>query len=315
MRFLALLAVVALAAPAAADEPRARCAACSFIPPGAIGTGDLVIADEICTSRDNGVTRYACMSAAIDANWAYLTNMGWRITGSTSGTALYLDSGNIIFGASALGIRSTSQNARVTFTASDGIDFATTNGSVQWSINPTTGNLDGTLQSRSVLAQGFQLFRAQGTAGSGTGYTTNETAQVVHQVHKITVARTALTAAATTEDETIWTVPAKTRVMRVIVDVTAAFDDAAGPITAVTIQCGPSAGSATYVPATSVFTVNTIGDVAAEIGTALTSATIADIPSFSATTAISCRFTSTGGNLSTLTTGSATFYIEHMVYP
>lgn len=154
-----------------------------------------------------------------------------------------------------------------------------------------------------------------GVAGSGTGYTTDETALARTFVHKITITRAALTAAATTEDETPWTLPAKTRLTRVVIDVTQAFDDAAGPISAVTVQCGPSAGSTAYVPATSVFTVNTIGDVAAEIGASLLSATVADIPSFSSTTAISCRFTSTGGNLSTLTTGSATFYIEGTVFP
>lgn len=193
--------------------------------------------------------------------------------------------------------------------------YATNGGNVQWSINGTTGNLEGTGDNGVTVPGTVFVTSLSGTAGSGTGYTTNSTGAVQHKIHSITVTRAALTAAATTEDETIWTVPAKTRVIRIIVDVTQAFDDAAGPISAVTIGCGPSAGSAAYVATSSVFTVNTIGDVAAEIGTGLTSATIADIPSFSGTTAISCRFTSTGGNLSTLTTGSATFYIEHLVYP
>jgi hypothetical protein len=200
------------------------------------------------------------------------------------------------------------------------LELRASNGVVQWSILGASGNLTSG-PGRSVSTTGnasfgtYDISTNSGTAGSGTGYTTIATGSMSHRVHKITVARTALTAAATTEDETIWTVPPKTRLMRIIVDVGAAFDDAAGPISAVTIMCGTSGGSAVYVATSSVFTVNTIGDVAAEIGTSLTAATVADIPSFSGTQAIVCRFTSTGGNLSTLTTGSATFYIEHLVYP
>jgi hypothetical protein len=166
-----------------------------------------------------------------------------------------------------------------------------------------------------ITGAGPSLPQNAGTAGSGTGITTGRTAALQHYVHKITVARTALTAAATTQDVTIWTVPAKTRVLRMVEDVTAAFDDAAGPISAVTTTCGTSAGGAQYLASGSVFSVNTLGDVAAEIGAGLTSATVADIPSFSATTAIQCRWTSTGGNLSTLTTGSSDFYIEAVTYP
>lgn len=154
-----------------------------------------------------------------------------------------------------------------------------------------------------------------GVAGSGTGFTSNANSYIVHKVDKITVDRTALTAAATTQDITFWTVPAKTRVLREIADVTQAFDDGAGPISAVTMTCGTTAGGSQYLNSGSVFAVTTLGDVAAEIGAGLLSATVADIPSFSTTTAVQCRFTSTGGNLSTLTTGSVTYYLELLVYP
>lgn len=205
---------------------------------------------------------------------------------------------------------------------------ATATGAGGFTANTTTGN-DGF----AIATEGARMrtgpdtyFRengtrqessqgVDGTAGSGTGYTTNQTSALGHQIHKITILRTALTAAATTEDETIWTMPAKTRLLRIVGDVTQAFDDAGGPISAMTVMCGTSGGSNVYTPATSVFTVTTVGDVAAEIGANLLSATVADIPSMSATQAIVCRFTSTGGNLSTLTTGSITFYIVHEVLP
>lgn len=170
-----------------------------------------------------------------------------------------------------------------------------------------------TSQRFDTLAN-FNNTGSAGTAGSGTGVTVNNTGSQRAWVHKITVARTNLTAAATTQDVTVWTLPAKTRLVAVIVDGTAAFDDAAGPISALTITCGKTAGGAEYVLSGSLFTVNTLGDATGEVGASLTSY-FGDIPSWSATTAVTCRFTSTGGNLSTLTTGSATFYLEMTTYP
>lgn len=154
---------------------------------------------------------------------------------------------------------------------------------------------------------------AIGTAGSGTGFTTNSTGAVVHQVHKITVTEAALDAAATS-DETIWTVAAKTRVLRVIADVTATF--ANGGITDMDVTCGTTAGGNQYLISFDVDTATgTYGDAAAEIGAGLLSATVADIPSWSGTTAVQCRFTCAGANCDQATTGSVTFYIEHLVYP
>lgn len=152
-----------------------------------------------------------------------------------------------------------------------------------------------------------------GTPGSGTGFTTNNTGQVVHAVHKITIGEAALDAAGTS-DETIWTVPAKTRVLRMVADVTATFSG--GAITDMDVVCGPSAGSNGYLISFDVDTaIGTYGEVAAEIGANLLSATYADIPSWSTTTAIICRFTCGGGNCDTATQGSMTLYIEHLVYP
>jgi hypothetical protein len=153
-----------------------------------------------------------------------------------------------------------------------------------------------------------------GTAGSGTGISTIKTGLVRTFVSKITVARTALTAAATTQDITLWTIPAKTRMWRLIADVTAAFDDAAGPISAVTLTCGKTAGGNEYLLSKSVFATTQMGTVTGEVGASLATY-FGDIPSWSATTAVQCRWTSTGGNLSTLTTGSATFYLEWTNYP
>ena len=153
-----------------------------------------------------------------------------------------------------------------------------------------------------------------GTAGSGTGITANDTGFVGHRVHKVTIDETALSAAATTEDETAWTIPAKTRLLRISGHVTVAFAGTA--ITDVKIMCGTSGGSNVYLISQDVDVLNAaLGDVAADIGASLTAATVADIPSVTATQAIVCRFTCTGANCVAMTAGSVSLFIEHIVYP
>lgn len=154
---------------------------------------------------------------------------------------------------------------------------------------------------------------AAGTAGSGTGYTTNSVGIIPFKVHKITVTEAALDNAATS-DEVIWIVQAKTRVIRVIADVTQTFSG--GGITDMDVTCGTTAGGNQYLLTHDVDTaIGTYGDVAAEIGAGLLSATVADIPSWSATTSVQCRFTCVGANCTAATQGSVTYYIEHLVYP
>jgi hypothetical protein len=175
------------------------------------------------------------------------------------------------------------------------------------------GNSIATVAAFSTLVD-YTNSGITGTRGSGTGISIVKEGSIRNVVNKISVARTALTNASTTQDVTIWTIPAKTRFWRLIADVTAAFDDAAGPISAVTMTCGKTAGGAEYLVSGSVFTVTTLGDATGEVGASLNTY-FGDIPSWSATTAVQCRFTSTGGNLSTLTTGSVTFYLEWITYP
>lgn len=152
-----------------------------------------------------------------------------------------------------------------------------------------------------------------GTAGSGTGYTTANSATVREFVHKITVAETALTGAATTEDETIWTIPAKTKVTRMIAQVTATFTG--GTISDFDVTCGITAGGNEYLVSFDIDTATGVfGDAEAELGTGLAGG-IGNIPSFSGTTAVQCRFTSVGDNVVNATAGSVTFYIEGVVYP
>lgn len=151
-----------------------------------------------------------------------------------------------------------------------------------------------------------------GTAGSGTGITVNYTAALQRFVHKITIAETALTGAATTEDETIWTLPAKTKVTRMIADVTQVF--AGGTITDFDVTCGTSAGGNQFLVTFDIDTaIGTYGDAEAELGTGLAGG-IGSV-NWGGTTVVQCRFTSVGGNVVAATTGSMTLYIEGVLYP
>lgn len=105
-------------------------------------------------------------------------------------------------------------------------------------------------------------------------------------------------------------IPAKARVTRVVADVTEAFDDGAGPIGTTSIGCGPTAGTVTYIATGAINSINVRGDSNLEQGSAVES-----IPGWSAATDLWCTFSTSGGNLNTLTTGALTIYIEYIQYP
>lgn len=152
-----------------------------------------------------------------------------------------------------------------------------------------------------------------GTAGSGTGITANNTAELRTFVNKITVTEAALTAAAASQDITLWTVAAQTKITRVIAQSTAGFTG--GSVSNMTITVGKAAGTAEYLASGSIFGAAVLGDVVAEMGAGLKSATLDDFPNFAGAGTISCRFTATGDNVVNCTAGSVTFWIEGTVYP
>lgn len=156
-----------------------------------------------------------------------------------------------------------------------------------------------------------------GTAGSGSGITVNSTSLVRHFVHKTTIDKNAMTAAATT-DITLWTTPANSRLIRIVADVITPF--AGGALSAVTVTCGSAAGGNQYLLSNSFFTAaNVWGDAAGEVGAGLLTATWADFGAASSGTngaiTVTCRFTCTTANCNAATAGSATFYIEGVTYP
>lgn len=216
-----------------------------------------------------------------------------------------------------LGIFGSARAAYGAIASGDGNFYTTAAGLVMMADNAsgiikfaTGGNTE---TGRISTGGQLQMTAGNGTAGSGTGITVNATGTIRPFVHKITVAETALAAAATS-DITLWTVPAKTRMLRLVAAVTA--QHTGGGVTAVDVTCGTSAGGNQYLLSFDAdAAAATFGDVAAEIGAGLLSATVADIPSFSGTTAVQCRYTCTGGNCDLLTAGSTTFYLEGVTYP
>jgi len=149
------------------------------------------------------------------------------------------------------------------------------------------------------------------TAGSGTGLTVNSTGNVNRQVYKVTVTYAGFSAAATTADKTIATLPAKTKIVGFYADTTAAFTGGAVSATALTV--GKSAGGVEYIATHDVLSAAIVRGLAdADMGTELTRAAAIQggaIVNWAATTTVSARITTTTANTNALTAGSVTFYI------
>lgn len=165
----------------------------------------------------------------------------------------------------------------------------------------------------SVNVDGDRVFKQSGTAPTATGVTVKSVGDMAHRVHKVSVAYTALTGnAGTTGDVTLWTTPPKTRVLRVIADVRVPFTG--GSISACAMTGGRTAGGNQYLLSCDVFTAAAVfGDVVAEMGAGVVSATLADWQAAAQT--IQARFTSSSDNLSALTAGLVDIYIETISYP
>jgi hypothetical protein len=149
--------------------------------------------------------------------------------------------------------------------------------------------------------------------GTSPGGSVWNVSKVYTYIHKISRTHADLTAAATTEDETVWTIPAKTRVLSVVADVTTPFTG--GTVSAVAVTCGSTAGGNNYLVSFDALSgAITRGDALAEMGAGLTDG-VGHVPSWSGTTVVSCRFTTTGGNAVDLTAGEIYVYLEAVTYP
>lgn len=164
----------------------------------------------------------------------------------------------------------------------------------------------------------YQNLATVGTAASGTGITATYSGAVRQWVHKVVVTNAAMAAAGTT-DITLHTTPVNTSIKRVLAEVTQVFDDGAGPLTAVAVTCGNSAGGNQYLLSHSeLAATGAFGDVVAEMGAGVVSATLADMGTVATgvpgAITVQCRFTCTGANCSVASTGSTTFIVEGVTY-
>lgn len=163
----------------------------------------------------------------------------------------------------------------------------------------------------------LQLETAKITAGSGTGVTVDESSAVERVVYKVTVTFAALAAAATTADKTIATLPAKTRLVGIIADTTTTY--AGGLVVAATLIVGKTVGGNEYIVSHDVFLAAvTKGLADADLGTSINRANAiqgGDLASWTATTNVSVRLTTTGANTNALTQGSTTYYLITEKHP
>ena len=187
-------------------------------------------------------------------------------------------------------------------------------------IGSLTSQLDNTFDwglSNALRPRNLYVAGPSITPGSGTGITLNSSGNLNRLIYKITVTNAALSAAAHTADVTIGTLPAKTRLVGIIADVTQTFSG--GGETVATMTCGKSAGGNQYLVSFDVFTgVITRGLADGDLGTSINRASAVqggDLPSFSGTTAIQCRLSTTTNNTSSLVQGSVTFYLQTELMP
>jgi hypothetical protein len=206
--------------------------------------------------------------------------------------------------------------------ASSGTIGLKINGTVYWFLqtngNLLTGNEAVTIgQSGANRPGSLYLAGPAITAGSGTGFTLNNSGEVRRLTYKCTVTFAGFSAAALTADKTIATLPAKGRLVAVYTDTTQVYSG--GAVATATLQLGKTVGGTEYILAHDVKTATIRKGLAdADLGASISRANAVqggDLPSFTATTAISARITTTGANTNALTQGSTTFYLEVEVLP
>ena len=172
--------------------------------------------------------------------------------------------------------------------------------------------------NRLDLATGdhFSLVDARVTAGSGTGVTVDQVGTVRRQVYKVSVIQSHWIANDVTQDLTIATLPAKTRITDVIADVTQVFACTAVCTTAtLSMVVGKGAGGSEYLDSFDVdAALAVVGDLDSERGASLDGIINGEIPSWASTQTVVARLTSGTGNLgddatTNLSGGDITFYL------
>lgn len=205
------------------------------------------------------------------------------------------------------------------------------NGGLAWSLNTSGYLMAGTDNTVDIGATGatrprsIYLASPAITVGSGTGVTVNNTSEVRTVVYKLTVLSTQFIAAAVTADFTIATLPAKTKVLNVVADLTTAF---ACSVTCTSATLSVTVGSAAggndlLVSFDADAAAARFGLADADLGTGINRANAVQggrVLSWTGTTPVSMRLTSGTGNIGTgaatnLSQGTITFYITTELQP
>lgn len=201
-------------------------------------------------------------------------------------------------------------------TTATGLTFTDANAvqRITWGNSQYLGNTVST--GLFLASSGWTQSNSIGTAASGTGITAAYTGALRQWVHKVTVINTAL-AAAGTSDVTLHVTPVNSRIVRVVAEVTQVFTG--GALSAVAVTCGKTAGGNEYLLSHSQLSATgAFGDVVAEMGAGVVSATLADMGTVATgvpgAITVQCRYTCTGANCSAATQGSTTYYVEGVTY-
>lgn len=173
----------------------------------------------------------------------------------------------------------------------------------------------------------IQLVSPAITVASGTGITLVNPGEVREIVYKVTIDKSAFGCAAVTCDLTIATLPAKTFVKHIIVDLNSLFScTAVCTSSTLSVTLGKTTGGNEYLISFDAdASLTQFGDSAGELGASLTEATVptanGDLASWTSATAVSLRLTSGTGNIGSggvgtnLAAGSMTFYITTIKLP
>lgn len=171
----------------------------------------------------------------------------------------------------------------------------------------TLGN--GTTTVASVPAPTLAL-----TASTMTASITAQYRTVTHAYAWTNAMVTAL-GASLTGDINVATLPAKTQINNAYV----VIDTAAGGVTTLTVSCGDAIGGTPFtnyiVASDAKAAANTVyGDAVAERGTSIDTE-FYYLPSYTATTLVTCHFISTGTNLNTVTTSTGRLILTTTLLP
>lgn len=135
-------------------------------------------------------------------------------------------------------------------------------------------------------------------------------------VYKVTIPTAAWTAAALTQDVNIGRLLAKSRLAKVIMDVTQAF--AGTGWGSATLQLGKTTGGTEYMVAYDATVLSRKGLLDADLGASLVRAAAVqggDLPSWTADTNLTVRLTTTVANISLITAGAVTLYLTVETLP